>query len=151
MVAIRQGWEVERVAPAEALFDVGCRAVLRRVAPQADGGYRIAAVGGERFRVLDVVVRPATTRRPTCRRGGVARRGGGRRGGGRRRRRARPPRRARGPGPAPTTWCLEVARGSMDLLARDVRGLFARYVAEVAALGSGRGRETDRNGEASGA
>ena len=54
MVAIRQGWEVERVAPAEALFDVGCTAVLRMVAPQRDGGYRVAAVGGDRFRLLDV-------------------------------------------------------------------------------------------------
>jgi hypothetical protein len=33
-----------------------------------------------------------------------------------------------------------VARGSMEVLVRQVRGLFTRYVAEVAALGAGRGR-----------
>ena len=56
VVAIRQGWEVERVAPAAALYDVGCAAQLRRVQPQPDGGFRVVAVGGERFRLLDVVV-----------------------------------------------------------------------------------------------
>ena len=33
VVAIRQGWEVEQVAPAEALYDVGCTAAVRVVAP----------------------------------------------------------------------------------------------------------------------
>jgi hypothetical protein len=56
VVAIRQGWEVERVAPAEALYDVGCTAVLQAVRAQPDGGFRIVTVGGDRFRLLDVVV-----------------------------------------------------------------------------------------------
>ena len=55
VVAIRQGWEVERVAPAEALYDVGCTAVLQAVRAQPDGGFRIVTVGGDRFRLLDVV------------------------------------------------------------------------------------------------
>src|SRR3954451_16383425 len=56
VVAIRQGWEVEAVAPAEALYDIGCAARVQAVRPQADGGFRIVTVGGERFRLLDVVV-----------------------------------------------------------------------------------------------
>ncbi|WP_448639986.1 LON peptidase substrate-binding domain-containing protein [Geodermatophilus sp. URMC 63] len=56
VVAIRQGWEVERVAPAEALYDVGCSAVLQTVRPQPDGGFQVVTVGGDRFRLLDVVV-----------------------------------------------------------------------------------------------
>jgi uncharacterized protein len=56
VVAIRQGWEVEQVAPAEALYDIGCTARLRGVRAQPDGGFRIVAVGADRFRLLDVVV-----------------------------------------------------------------------------------------------
>jgi uncharacterized protein len=56
VVAIRQGWEVERIAPAEALFDIGCVARLQMVRPQSDGGFRVVTVGGERFRLRDVVV-----------------------------------------------------------------------------------------------
>ena len=56
MVAIRQGWEVEQVAPAEALYDIGCTARVQAVRPQPDGGFRIVTVGGERFRLLEVVV-----------------------------------------------------------------------------------------------
>jgi hypothetical protein len=56
VVAIRQGWEVERVAPAEALYDIGCVARLQMVRPQSDGGFRVVTVGGERFRLRDVVV-----------------------------------------------------------------------------------------------
>src|SRR3954471_12178336 len=56
VVAIRQGWEGEHVAPTEALYDVGCTARIRRVAPQPDGGFAIVTVGGDRFRLLDVVV-----------------------------------------------------------------------------------------------
>jgi ATP-dependent Lon protease len=56
VVAIRQGWEVERIAPAEALYDVGCAARLQLVRPQPDGGFRVVTVGGERFRLRDVVV-----------------------------------------------------------------------------------------------
>src|SRR5919205_1100157 len=29
VVGIRQGWEVERIAPAEALYDIGCTARLQ--------------------------------------------------------------------------------------------------------------------------
>src|SRR3954447_7333636 len=56
VVAIRQGWEVEEVAPAEALYDIGCTARVQAVRPEPDGGFRIVTVGGERFRLLDVVV-----------------------------------------------------------------------------------------------
>src|SRR5687767_13994813 len=56
VVAIRQGWEVERVAPAEALYDVGCTARVQAVRPQPDGGFRIVTVGGQRFRLHGVVV-----------------------------------------------------------------------------------------------
>jgi Lon protease-like protein len=137
VVAIRQGWEVERVAPAEALFDVGCTAVLRMVAPQLDGGYRIAAVGGERFRLLDVLP-PAE--------GGADVDGGD------------PPylralvewlaeeeaaEEAAGDadglvgpdavhGIVPAEVATGVARGSLEVLAGNVRDLFARYVADVA-------------------
>jgi Lon protease-like protein len=137
VVAIRQGWEVERVAPAAALFDVGCTAVLRMVAPQLDGGYRIAAVGGDRFRLLDVLV-PAE--------GSEDVEGG------------EPPylralvewlaeeeaaEEAAGDagelvgadaaaGIVPEDVVTDVARGSLDVLAGNVRDLFARYVADVA-------------------
>nr|WP_221203327.1 LON peptidase substrate-binding domain-containing protein [Modestobacter versicolor] len=136
VVAIRQGWEVERVAPAEALFDVGCTAVLRMVAPQRDGGYRVAAVGGERFRLLDVLVPSESSGEHSD----------------------EPPylqalvewlaeeeaaEEAAGDagelvgadaaaGIVPDDVVTEVARGSLDLLARNVRDLFARYVADVA-------------------
>src|SRR5918995_1187588 len=56
VVAIRQGWEVERIAPAEALYDIGCVARLQMVRPQSDGGFRVVTVGRERFRLRDVVV-----------------------------------------------------------------------------------------------
>src|SRR3954449_8846827 len=109
VVAIRQGWEVEEAAPAAALYDIGCTARGQGVRPKPDGGFRIVTVGGERFRLLDVVVgddppylqaevegvpaggvraggggRGAPPAVPAGR-GGVARRGGGRAGGGRRR------------------------------------------------------------------
>src|SRR5918998_1066103 len=56
VVGIRQGWEVERIAPAEALYDIGCTARLQVVRPESDGGFQIVTVGGDRFRLLDVVV-----------------------------------------------------------------------------------------------
>src|SRR3978361_1673535 len=56
VVAIRQGGEDEQVAPAEALYDVGCTARVRRVAAQPDGGFAIVTVGGDRFRLLAGVV-----------------------------------------------------------------------------------------------
>jgi Lon protease-like protein len=143
VVAIRQGWEVEQVAPAEALYDIGCTARVQAVRPQPDGGFRIVTVGGERFRLLDVVVGedppylqaevdwlaeeelaeeaagdhdgivdPAALVVPAL------------------------------PGPTAPDAAMEdlvaaVARGSMDVLSRNVRDLFTRYVAEVAALGAG--------------
>ena len=133
VVAIRQGWEVERVAPAAALYDIGCAARLRRVQPQSDGGFHVVTVGGERFRLLDVVVgddppylqaevewladeeaaeeaagdAEAVTDGP-------------------------------GVGVPPTDdVAASVARGSLDVLARGVGNLFTRYVAEVSALGAG--------------
>jgi uncharacterized protein len=142
VVAIRQGWEVEQVAPAAALFDVGCTAVLRMVAPQLDGGYRVAAVGGERFRLLDVLL-PADT-------------GAGADDG-------EPPylralvewladeeaaEEAAGDvdglvgseaaaGTVPQDVVSEVARGSLEVLAGNVRELFTRYVADVAVRQNG--------------
>jgi Lon protease-like protein len=56
VVAIRQGWEVEDVAPVEALYEVGCTARLQDVRLLPDGRFRVATVGERRFRVLDVVV-----------------------------------------------------------------------------------------------
>jgi Lon protease-like protein len=137
VVGIRQGWEVENVSPAAALYDIGCTARLQRVVPQPDGGFRVVTVGGDRFRVLDVVVgedppylqaevewlaeEEAAEEAAGDSEGIVA-----------------------PAGPAATddldAIVSEVARGSMDLLVRGVRDLFTRYVAEVAALNSGRGR-----------
>jgi hypothetical protein len=132
VVAIRQGWEVERVAPAEALFDVGCTAVLGMVAPQLDGGYRVAAVGGDRFRLLDVLVPAEGSGAPPYLRALVewlaeeeaAEEAAGDADGlvG-----ADP-----GGGYVPEEVATEVARGSLEVLAGNVRDLFARYVADVA-------------------
>jgi ATP-dependent Lon protease len=145
VVAIRQGWEVERVAPAEALYDVGCTAALRMVAPQRDGGYRVAAVGADRFRLLDVLVPTPGT------------------GDGEETEEGEPPylralvewlaeeeaaEEAAGDvdglagagstaGIVPDDVASDVARGSLGLLADNVRDLFARYVADVAVRQSG--------------
>jgi ATP-dependent Lon protease len=133
VVAIRQGWEVERVAPAAALYDIGCAARLRRVQPQPDGGFRVVAVGGERFRLLDVVVGDD----PPYLQGEVewlseeeaAEEAAGD---------------AESVSVAPDTGVppaddvvASVARDSLALLARGVGELFTRYVAEVSALGAG--------------
>jgi hypothetical protein len=131
VTAIRQGWEVERVAPAAALYDIGCTARLQAVGPRADGGFRIITVGADRFRLLDVLVgeeppylqaevewladEEAAAEAAAAREGlvpGTAETGG-----------------------APRDEVAQaVARGSMQLLVGNVRDLFARYVAEVAAL-----------------
>jgi uncharacterized protein len=136
VVAIRQGWEVENVAPAEALYDVGCAARVQAVRPQPDGGFRVVTVGGERFRLLDVVVGDD----PPYLQGDVEWLG-----------EEEAAEEAAGdsdglitpgiPGAQPCDESLDdvvasVARGSMDVLSRSVRGLFTRYVAEVAVLGS---------------
>jgi ATP-dependent Lon protease len=140
VVAIRQGWEVEQVAPAEALYDVGCTARVRAVRQQADGAFRIVTVGGERFRLLDVVVaddppylqaevewlaeEEAAEEAAGDSDGLVV------------------------PGSAPATPPCDdgldeivaaVARGSLGVLCHGVRDLFIRYVAEVSDLGSGGG------------
>ena len=139
VVAIRQGWEVEKVAPAEALYDIGCTARLQRVVPQSDGGFRIVTVGGDRFRILDVVVgdeppylqaevewlaeEEAAEEAAGDSEGIVA-----------------PVEDRPDQAEVLDDIVASVARGSMDVLVRGVRSLFTRYVAEVAALGAGRGR-----------
>ncbi|WP_104529984.1 LON peptidase substrate-binding domain-containing protein [Blastococcus saxobsidens] len=133
VVAIRQGWEVERVAPAAALYDIGCTARLRRVQAQPDGGFRVVTVGGERFRLLDVVVGEeppylqaevewlAEEEAAEEAAGDVASVADG----------------SAGALPSVDDLATEVARGSLDVLARGVGDLFTRYVAEVADLGAG--------------
>jgi hypothetical protein len=131
VVSIRQGWEVERVAPAEALYDVGCTAVVRAVAAQADGGYQVVAVGADRFRLLDVLLPREGTDDPPYLRARVewlheeeaAEEAAGD---------------ADGlvttdgvPGTVPEDVVTAVARGSLEVLTRNVRDLFAQYVAEV--------------------
>ena len=139
VVAIRQGWEVEQVAPAEALYDIGCTARLQAVRPQPDGAFRIVTVGGDRFRLLDVVVGED----PPYLQGEVewladeeaAEEAAGDSDGIA----------ATGlhPGPADGDGLEDivasVARDSLELLARGVRTLFTRYVSEVAGLSVGRG------------
>ncbi len=135
VVAIRQGWEVERVAPTEALFDVGCTAVVRAVTPQADGGYRLVTVGGDRFRLLDVVVgedppylqaevewlgEEEAAEEAAGDAEGLASREGS-------------------PTRAEEDLAASVAQGSLDVLVGNVSELFSRYVTEVAVLRSGGG------------
>jgi hypothetical protein len=147
VVAIRQGWEVEHVAPAEALYDIGCTARLQGVRPQSDGAFRIVTVGGDRFRLLDVVVgddppylqaevewlaeeeaaEEAAGDSDGIVGGTAALHGGG-----------------DGAEGLEIAANMEdvvasVARGSMEVLARGVRALFTRYVSEVAGLSVGRG------------
>ncbi|MDT0276903.1 LON peptidase substrate-binding domain-containing protein [Blastococcus goldschmidtiae] len=147
VVAIRQGWEVERIAPAEALYDIGCVARLQMVRPQSDGGFRVVTVGGERFRLRDVVVGDD----PPYLQGevewladeeaaeeaagdaeGLVLPGSGPAAGG-----------TAGPGaPPPCDEHLDevvasVARNSLALLASAVQELFTDYVDEVADLGAG--------------
>lgn len=132
VTAIRQGWEVERIAPAQALYDIGCTARLRVVRPQADGGFRLVTVGEDRFRLLDVVVGTEEAGDPPYLRAEVEwlaeeeaadEEAAGSEG------LLRPP----GPGPRDDV-ADAVARASMDLLVRNVRDTFTRYVTEVAAL-----------------
>ncbi|MEI4277700.1 LON peptidase substrate-binding domain-containing protein [Klenkia terrae] len=133
VVAIRQGWEVERVAPTEALFDVGCTAVVRAVTPQADGGYRLVTVGADRFRLLDVVVaddppylqaevewlgEEEAAEEAAGDADGLTSTDGS-------------------PTRAEADLAASVAQGSLDLLVGNVSELFSRYVTEVAVLRSG--------------
>jgi hypothetical protein len=140
VVAIRQGWEVEAIAPAEALYDIGCTARVQAVRPQSDGGFRVVTIGGERFRLLDVVVGED----PPYLQGEIewldeeelAEEAAGDYEGI-----------AEPPGlvvPGLTDRGADdvvaaVARGSLGLLSRTVRDLFTRYVTEVADLGAGGG------------
>jgi Lon protease-like protein len=139
VVAIRQGWEVESVAPAQALYDVGCAARVQAVRPQSDGSFRIVTVGGERFRLLDVVIGedPPYLQAEVEWLGEeeAAEEAAGDTDG------------LQVPGTpgSRTDICDEqldevvasVARGSMEVLSRGVQRLFVRYVAEVAGLSGG--------------
>jgi Lon protease-like protein len=138
VVAIRQGWEVERIAPAEALYDIGCTARVQAVRPQPDGGFRIVTVGGERFRLLEVVVADD----PPYLQAEVewlsdeeaAEEAAGDTDG------LVVPGAAEGSPPCDDGLddvVASVARGSLGVLSSGVRDLFTRYVAEVADLGSG--------------
>jgi uncharacterized protein len=144
VVAIRQGWEVEHVAPAEALYDIGCTARVQAVRAEPDGGFRIVTVGGERFRLLEVVIGDE----PPYLQARVewlvdeeqAEEAAGDHDG------IFEPRGLVVPGEdaalAMDDVVASVARGSMDVLSRNVRDLFTRYVAEVAGLG-----DSDRDGD----
>jgi uncharacterized protein len=142
VVAIRQGWEVEQIAPAEALYDVGCTARVQAVRREPDGGFRIVTVGGERFRLLEVVVGDD----PPYLQGRVewlsdeeaAEEAAGDSDG------LLVPGVVEGSPPCDDGLddvVAAVARGSLDVLSSGVRGLFTRYVAEVADLSSGGGGE----------
>jgi uncharacterized protein len=158
VVAIRQGWEVERVAPAEALYDVGCTARVQVVRPQPDGGFRLVTVGGERFRLLDVLVGEAAGEdagsAPPYLRAEVewlAEEEAAEEAAGDQEQvlRAPPPGGSdEGPDEGPDEGVVaEAARGSLRLLEYGVGRLFTRYVTAVAGLQAGRG-ETAVAGEA---
>jgi ATP-dependent Lon protease len=137
VVAIRQGWEVERIAPAAALYDIGCTARLQTVRPQADGGFRIVTVGGDRFRLLDVVVGED----PPYLQAEVewlAEEEAAEEAAGDSEGLALPPGGLDDRRPDDVDEVVAaVARGSMNLLVRGVQDLFTRYVVEVAELGGG--------------
>ena len=141
VVAIRQGWEVEDVAPTEALYDVGCTARMQTVRPQPDGGFRVIAVGTDRFRLLDVVIgddppylqaqvewlaEEEAAEEAAGDHDGLTAPGGW-------------------PGDgAHDDLVSEVARGSLEVLVRGVGDLFARYVTAVTTLtGDVDGEEPD--------
>jgi Lon protease-like protein len=52
VVLIRQG--TEALGPLAQTYDVGCLAHIVRIVPLGDGRMNLTAIGGERFRVLDV-------------------------------------------------------------------------------------------------
>jgi Lon protease-like protein len=147
VVAIRQGWEVERIAPAEALYDIGCTARVQVVRPQSDGGFQIVAVGGDRFRLLDVLVGED----PPYLQAEIewlAEEEAAEEDAGDQELVSAP---AEGLGPAsatavPDEVAASVVQGSMAVLVRGVRGLFARYVLEVAGLQDPRDDEADVDG-----
>src|SRR5919112_2815951 len=131
VVGIRQGWEVERIAAAEALYDIGCTARLQVVRPESDGGFQIVTVGGDRFRLLDVVVgedppylqaevewlaEEEAAEEAAGDHEGLTVPGGW------------------PADPRHEDLVSEVARGSMEVLVRGVADLFTRYVTAVATL-----------------
>ncbi|NEM07908.1 LON peptidase substrate-binding domain-containing protein [Geodermatophilus normandii] len=150
VVAIRQGWEVERVAPAEALYDVGCTARVQVVRPQPDGGFRLVTVGGDRFRLLDVLVGDAAGEdagsAPPYLRAEVEwladEEAAEEAAGDQEQVLGGPPAAGLDEG-----LVAEAARGSLGLLERGVGRLFTRYVTAVAGLQTGR-EETAVAGEA---
>jgi len=141
VVAIRQGWEVEDVAPAEALYDVGCTARLQTVRPRPDGGFRIVTVGGDRFRLLDLLVGEdppyLQAQVEWLAEEEAAEEAAGDQEG------------LTAPGgwpadPQHEDLVSQVARGSMEVLVRGVGDLFGRYVTAVATLtGDVDGEEAD--------
>ena len=151
VVAIRQGWEVEQVAPTEALYDIGCTARLQSVRPLSDGGFAIVTVGGDRFRLLDVLVaddppylqaevewladEEAAEEAAGDADGLVGLPGEVPLG---------PPDEAAAAGL--DELVSSVARASMDVLVHNVGDLFARYVAAVAALRAGDGEDVEGMG-----
>ena len=143
VVGIRQGWEVERIAPAEALYDIGCTARLQVVRPESDGGFQIVTVGGDRFRLLDVVV----GQDPPYLQAEIdwlADEEAAEESAGEQELLSGPPGSVHpGPGPVRDEVAASVARGSMEVLVRAVRGLFSRYVLEVAGLQDGRDDDED--------
>src|SRR5918998_2505193 len=143
VVAIRQGWEVERVAPARALYDVGCTARLRSLRPEIDGGFRIVTVGGDRVRLLDVVV----GEHPPYLQAEVewlADEEAAEEAAGDQELLSGPPGSgAAGVAPVQDEVAASVARGSMDVVVGAVRSLFTRYVLEVAGLQDGRSGPDD--------
>ncbi|HEX2073959.1 MAG TPA: LON peptidase substrate-binding domain-containing protein [Geodermatophilus sp.] len=133
VVAIRQGWEVEQVAPAEALYDIGCTARLQAVRPRPDGGFRIVTVGGDRFRLLDVLVRDE----PPYLRAEVewlAEEEAAEEAAGDHDGLVGLPGSGEEAGDGLDQIVFDVARGSMEVLGRGVGHLFTRYVAAVAGL-----------------
>ena len=136
VVAIRQGWEVERIAPAAALYDIGCVARLEGVRPQPDGGFRIVALGGARFRLLDVIVGGDNEEDPPYLQAEVewlAEQEATEEAAGDSEGLVIPPAGSAGENEV----AAAVAQGSMAVLVRGVRNLFTRYVAAVAALRGG--------------
>ncbi len=146
VVAIRQGWEVERVSPAEALFDVGCTAEVQAVRPQPDGTFGVVTVGGDRFRLLDVVLGDRGGEDPPYLRAEVEwlaeEEAAEEAAGDQEELLDGPP---GGPG-LDEGLVAEVARGSLALLERGVGGLFTRYVTAVAGLQAG--LDSDEAGQA---
>jgi uncharacterized protein len=138
VVGIRQGWEVERIAPAEALYDIGCTARLQVVRPESDGRFQIVTVGGDRFRLLDVVI----GQDPPYLQAEVdwlADEEAAEEAAGDQELVSGPTGTlSPGPGAVQDEVAASVARGSMEVLVGAVRRLFSRYVLEVAALQDGR-------------